>query len=77
MKIGDLYKKPLKDIVAKLKPIFSKQQTLECRVCHDKIKKGDIYVETPGVEGYVCHPCDDKAMKDLIYERPLASLDDK
>jgi hypothetical protein len=57
--------------------VSSEQKTLECRVCHEKIKKGDLYIETPGVDGYVCFRCESIALEEAIYERPIASIDDE
>ena len=55
--------------------VNSEPETLECRVCHEKIKKGDIFVEIPGVRGYVCSRCESIALEEAVYQRPIASLD--
>lgn len=54
----------------------SKRKTLECSVCHEKIKKGEMHEKIIGEEEYLCMRCSATSFCDLIYKRNIASLDE-
>lgn len=66
------YNKDLKDLLM----ANHKEKTPECKVCHTKIKKGEMYEKIIGEEAYLCLPCSAASFEKAIYERPIASIED-